>query len=63
MSSGFPRLPAPNASLPEVPIGVSLSTARRLVAERVLTIPNIASVPVLVYVFLMTSMNTIIPVH
>lgn len=50
VSSGFPRLPGPNASLLEVPIGVSLSTARRLVVEQVLTISHIASVPVLVYV-------------
>jgi hypothetical protein len=51
VSSGFPRLPGPNASLPEVPIGVSLSTARQRVVEQGLTISHIASVPVLVYVF------------
>lgn len=48
VSSGFPRLLGPKALLPEVPIGVSPSTARLLAVEHGLN--KIASVPALVYV-------------
>lgn len=48
VSSGSPRLLGPKALLPEVPIGVSPSTARLLAVDHGLK--NIASVPALVYV-------------